>query len=1123
MGKSKKEQDKDTRSLLDLVFSWSIRDVLDENLYRNQVQRIPDTFETLTSYKKSFIPSLVEETHADLLSYMLTPSHAPTCEILTIQASDGPPNDLFYDITYERLTETDENKKGLMYEPQVGDIIALTNVRPKCIDDLNRPPRFYLIAYVDGASDIDEFPDDLQFKILSSKPINYGEPDMKKSKREPLFAVYLMNLTTNIRVWKALNSEEGNTDIINNVLQPKSDAGDSCSNCSFKEKCYTGVSAIWPTIYSQNLNESQEAAVLNCIGLSRCRHQNSVKLIWGPPGTGKTKTMSLSLFALFQLKCRTLTCAPTNIAVLEVAARLRRLVNLSLKFGTYGLGDIVLFGNKKRMDIDNNNDLRDIFLDYRVKTLIECLVPLSGWKHLLQSMICLLDDPEEQYSLYLEKRTENHKQNAQTNEDDGKYSKVEDYPLTFEEFVKNEFDSICEPLKICMVGIYTHLPTSCISLKVVNDMVGALGLLKSIKSSLHTIGVANEGLKLVRKDFKVPGSIVGCLTQLRTKCTNTLKSLPMEFCVPINKYALRNFCLENACLIFCTASTCAKLHVVAGARPLELLVIDEAAQLKECESAIPLQLSGLRHAVLVGDERQLPAMVKSKISAKADFGRSLFERLAKLGHKKHLLNVQYRMHPSISLFPKMEFYNNQVVDGPNVKVRSYERCFLKGKMYQSYSFINVANGKDEFDHRYSRKNMVEVAVVSEIVASLYKEFIGTRKNVSIGVISPYKAQVYAIQEMLKKYTESSDIGFSVSVRSVDGFQGGEEDVIIISTVRCNGNGSVGFLSNRQRANVALTRARYCLWILGNASTLINSDSIWKKLVLDAKKRNCFYNADEDSNLAQAIATAHLELGQLHSLLNIDSILFKNAIWKVCFTDEFINSITKIKDAVLLQEVLVLLTKLSSGWRQRHKDKRIVVHDGTSAQLLEKYQVKGHLNLIWTIDILLENTYYVQVMKFWDILPFSYIPELAKCLDIIFGNFTVDKMNRCKHKCIDRNTVVPMRWPVVFNSFPEADHMEFLSKPLFSLNITANRDTSTSTYGETVKAEKLIRHCPLTSSKIRSKRNVNKKGRSLWNLKSGEGVKDLSTCLATDPLEVLSKQLSSLSLTDKPEASTSTDM
>lgn len=88
------------------------------------------------------------------------------------------------------------------------------------------------------------------------------------------------------------------------------------------------------------------------------------------------------------------------------------------------------------------------------------------------------------------------------------------------------------------------------------------------------------------------------------------------------------------------------------------------------------------------------------------------------------------------------------------------------------------------------------------------EFVRTKKKTSIGIISPYNAQVYEIQEKVKNYTSVSDPDFSLSVRSVDGFQGGEEDIIIISTVRANGAGKVGFLSNRQRTNVALTRARY---------------------------------------------------------------------------------------------------------------------------------------------------------------------------------------------------------------------------------------------------------------------------------------------------------------------------
>jgi len=109
-----------------------------------------------------------------------------------------------------------------------------------------------------------------------------------------------------------------------------------------------------------------------------------------------------------------------------------------------------------------------------------------------------------------------------------------------------------------------------------------------------------------------------------------------------------------------------------------------------------------------------------QISEKSGFGRSLFERLVLLGHEKHLLNIQYRMHPSISLFPNMEFYDKQILDSPRVKERSYEKHFLCGDMFKFYSFINVAYGQDELDEGNSRKNGVEVAVVSDIVLELYK-------------------------------------------------------------------------------------------------------------------------------------------------------------------------------------------------------------------------------------------------------------------------------------------------------------------------------------------------------------------------------------------------------------------
>ncbi|TQE12863.1 hypothetical protein C1H46_001509 [Malus baccata] len=821
------------RPLINIVFSWSLEDVLNAHLYRNQVTKIPDTFSTVTSYMKSFIPSLVEETHADLLSSMMNLSQAPTLEILTVKTSKnhGPPKDLFYDVTCVGT-----------YVPQVGDLIALTDIKPKCVDHLNGPRISYLIAYVHRSRDSN-------LSILSSKHIDTGRYTHIKSKTDTLFAVYLLNMTTAVRVWKALNSKGANTSLTKNLLQPQANSSqgrNSCSICFDNEKCY--LSATFHAMCS-DLNDSQKAAVLNCISLSKCNHRNTIKLIWGPPGTGKTKTVGMSLFAMVKLKCRTLTCAPTNIAVLEVTARVLRLVNQSLDYGKYGLGDIILFGNEQRMKIDDHDDLVDVFLDYRTKILAECFAPLSGWKHRLASMIDLLEDPKEKYAAYLREKRRRHNEGEEGDNTrmtmlkgvimsliNGRNSTSDDDNdlMTFEEFVKEKFDSIGECLKICMVNLYTHLPTSCMSIKVVKDMITALDLLNSCKCLFDEVGFSNERMKLV------------CI----------LRSL-RSFSVPIltDEKEIGNFCLENACLICCTVSSSSKLYT-KGMKPVEILMVDEAAQLKECESLIPLQLPGLRHAILIGDQRQLPAMVKSKISEKAVFGRSLFERLVQLGHEKLLLNVQYRMHPWISLFPNREFYNHRLQDGSNVNKKSYDKCFLSGKMYGCYSFINIANGKEEFDRGSSQKNMAEVAVVYEIVASLYREFTCTKKKVSVGVISPYKAQVDAIQARVRKYSANSGTSdFALSVRSVDGFQGGEEDVIIISTVRCNENGSVGFLSNRQRANVMLTRARYCLWILGNEPTLVKSESIWKKVIVDAKKRKCFYNAEEDKDLSQALAPA----------------------------------------------------------------------------------------------------------------------------------------------------------------------------------------------------------------------------------------------------------------------------
>ncbi|KAI3778685.1 hypothetical protein L2E82_08068 [Cichorium intybus] len=410
----------------------------------------------------------------------------------------------------------------------------------------------------------------------------------------------------------------------------------------------------------------------------------------------------------------------------------------------------------------------------------------------------------------------------------------------------------------------------------------------------------------------------------------------------------------------------------------------------------------MRHAILIGDECQLPATVKSNVSSECGLGRSLFERLSSLGHSKHLLNVQYRMHPKISSFPNCKFYQNRILDAENVTCKSYGKQYLPGPMFGSYSFINIVGGREEGDDVGSKRNMVEVSVVIKIVQKLYKEWHRSKKKLSIGVVSPYTAQVVSIEEKLRYKYEKCD-GFSVTVKSIDGFQGGEEDIIILSTVRSNSHGSVGFISSPQRTNVALTRARHCLWILGNERTLARSDSIWKDLVCDARNRHCLFDADADKCLKKIIIDAKKELEPLNDMVKGNSLLLKHVKWKVLFSDNFRKSFGKLPDSRMKNLIVDLLQKLSGGWRPSDGN----IDCKTSSKVLKSCKVEG-FHVIWTIDIIKEFE-YIQVLKVWDMLPLKEIPNLRKELDSIFATYTDDYMNRCTTKDLEGNLEIPKSW------------------------------------------------------------------------------------------------------------------
>ena len=353
-----------------------------------------------------------------------------------------------------------------------------------------------------------------------------------------------------------------------------------------------------------------------------CSHKSSVEQIWGPPGTGKTMTVSVMLSIFLQMKCRTLTCAPTNVAIVAVASRVLSLVKESSKTITangdsfYSVGDLLLFGNKDRLKIGTN--IEEIYLDHRVEKLIECLGSLTGWKHCIKSMIDLLEDCVSQYHVFVENEKFKEEQLANEKKSKTKNLKVK----SFMEFLRERFSSLVQPLRRCIVTFCTHIPRSFMKQEVFQTMVSLLDNLSSLESLLSQKNLVSEDLenifvsKPLEDDFVSSGhmSSINSVRIMSLSLLRTLQTSLGGLKLPGgHREAIKRFCYERASLIFCTTSTSYQLQKFK-IEPLKLLVIDEAAQMKECEAIIPLQIPGMRHAILIGDECQLPATVKSNVS-----------------------------------------------------------------------------------------------------------------------------------------------------------------------------------------------------------------------------------------------------------------------------------------------------------------------------------------------------------------------------------------------------------------------------------------------------------------------------------------------------------------------------
>ena len=286
--------------------------------------------------------------------------------------------------------------------------------------------------------------------------------------------------------------------------------------------------------------------------------------------------------------------------------------------------------------------------------------------------------------------------------------------------------------------------------------------------------------------------------------------------------------------------------------------MDEATQAVEAEALIPLTL-GTKQIVLVGDHCQLGPVVMCKAAAKAGLTQSLFERLVLVGIRPIRLQVQYRMHPSLSAFPSNMFYEGSLQNG----VTEADRQLLtlpgfKGKedfpwpVPSKPMFFYSISGMEEISASgTSYLNRTEASYVEKIVTHFLK--MGVTPS-QIGVIStPYDGQKQYVSEYMRRSGSlASSFYEAIEVASVDAFQGREKDFILLSCVRSSESQGIGFLSDPRRLNVALTRAKLGVILLGNPRVL-SKNALWAALLLHFKEHETLVEGPL-SNLQQSYMT-----------------------------------------------------------------------------------------------------------------------------------------------------------------------------------------------------------------------------------------------------------------------------
>lgn len=707
-------------------------------------------------------------------------------------------------------------------------------------------------------------------------------------------------------------------------------------------------------------------------------------------GTGKTSTLVALLQTLSKCNLRVHAAAPTNVAVCELARRCLAAFSAQLSAAGTGpgrrLADFLLIGSRKRLQVqtlkEGEDALQSILLDDRLNRLQKATGQVRESSALLLSGI----------------RTRSFQNSEEANDGNTPGAMA---LAALEAHVK--FTTAAGTLAAALKVLTAEAPAGTLPVlppKSASRLLDHLAVVQNLSESdfrawkgLGEFVSANEDAPEERQRKHVHDTFV----TVHAKLKNLVVVQDM-----ISQAAV----MQAASLVFSTVNVGGRS--IFRRTHFDVAVVDEATQLLQAETAIVLR-HHLRCLVLVGDDKQLPATVMSDLCAKFGFGESLFSRLLQLKYPHVLLNTQYRMHPAISRWPRLQFYGGEVVDGPNVLSEAYRKDWHA--TVPPLSIYDLTAGQEDVLEHGSKFNAAEIILVRHIMTKIRT----LKARITVGVLSPYSAQIAMLDHLSTTAPPAGALATeqastTVRVSTIDSFQGQECDIIIFSTVRSNDKNNIGFLRDERRLNVAVTRAKFALIVICSTRTLSGSP-VWNSLFLHAQRENCLFDASSNALIKMAADKFQKTENRMASLRH-QGDLFGNAPWKVQFCSDFKSALAKLSSKMSNQVIKTCLGLAHGEWPKFELITGQVPQE--FQEVLHVHRV-FHIRLLWSVDV--ARSTHEPYLRIWNVVLEDEVGHAVRRVVTVLLTYSPAYLQRCaeKHqiqKASNRSTNythVPKQW------------------------------------------------------------------------------------------------------------------